>query len=278
MTLALSTYRGPDFACRAGKPGKLRPSLGHPLVDDGTSLAQIDARNRCLWSQKQAHILTRAPEPSSAGTLNSLRRIALASAHQRVAQCHVLLRVTLMNTNNRMNPVPIAASEPERTVWEGGPSQAINLTQYLLWGAVFVVLVVAGTFIVNSMSTASPVVIVLACVAALVPVVIVIWKWLVVANTRYELTTQRLRTRSGVFNKQMDELELYRVRDYKLEQPFFLRLLSLSSVILQTSDRSNPVLMLRAIPRGDSLREQMRTYVEEARMRRGVREVDLELP
>jgi len=131
---------------------------------------------------------------------------------------------------------------------------------------------------VNSMSTASPLMIVLACVAALVPVVIALWKWLVVANTRYELTTQRLRTRRGVLNKHMDELELYRVRDYKLEQSFFLRLFSLSSVILQTSDRSNPVLMLRAIPRGDSLREHMRTYVEEARMRRGVREVDMELP
>jgi uncharacterized membrane protein YdbT with pleckstrin-like domain len=184
-----------------------------------------------------------------------------------------------MNTNNSMNPVPTAAGEPERTVWEGSPSQVINLTQYLLWGGIFAVLVVAGTFIVNSMgTTVSPLIIVLTCVAAAVPVVIAIWKWLVVANTRYELTTQRLRTRRGVLNKYMDELELYRVRDYKLEQPLFLRLFSLSSVILQTSDRSNPELMLRAIPRGDSLREQMRTYVEAARMRRGVREVDMDLP
>jgi uncharacterized membrane protein YdbT with pleckstrin-like domain len=183
-----------------------------------------------------------------------------------------------MNTNNSMNPVSTAAGEPERTVWEGSPSQVINLTQYLLWGGVFAVLVVAGTFIVSSMGTASPAVIVLACVVASVPVMIAIWKWLVVANTRYELTTQRLRTRRGVLNKHLDELELYRVRDYKLEQPLFLRLFSLSSVILQTSDRSNPELMLRAIPRGDTLREQMRTYVEAARMRRGVREVDLDLP
>jgi uncharacterized membrane protein YdbT with pleckstrin-like domain len=183
-----------------------------------------------------------------------------------------------MSTNNSMNPVPTAAGEPEQTVWEGSPSQVINFTQYLLWGAVFVVLAVAGTFIVNSMATASPVVIVMVCVIALVPVAVAIWKWLVVANTRYELTTQRLRTRRGVLNKHMDELELYRVRDYKLEQPFFLRLFSLSSVILQTSDRSTPELLLRAIPRGDSLREQMRTHVEAARMRRGVREVDLDLP
>jgi phosphoglucosamine mutase len=114
-----------------------------------------------------------------------------------------------------------------------------------------------------------------ACVLAAVPLAIAAWKWLVVATTEYELTTQRLRTRRGVLNKHLDELELYRVRDYKLEQPFFLRLFSLSTVILQTSDKSNPVLVLKAIPRGDSLREEMRTYVEEARTRRGVREVDM---
>ena len=182
-----------------------------------------------------------------------------------------------MNTNSSVNPAPGAAGEPERTVWEGGPSQVVNLAQYLLWGAVFAVVVAAGIAIVGSMGAASPLVLALACAIAAVPLAIVFWKWLVVATTRYELTTQRLRTRRGVLNKHLDELELYRVRDYKLEQPFFLRLFSLSSVILQTSDRSNPVLTLRAIPRGDSLREQMRTYVEEARMRRGVREVDMDL-
>jgi hypothetical protein len=71
-------------------------------------------------------------------------------------------------------------------------------------------------------------------------------------------------------------LELYRVRDYRLEQPFLLRLFSLSILTLTTSDKTHPIVVLRAIPRGEELREQMRTYVEEARMRRGVREIDLE--
>jgi uncharacterized membrane protein YdbT with pleckstrin-like domain len=152
----------------------------------------------------------------------------------------------------------------------------INFAQYLLWGAVFIVLLVLNTMVLNSMADAPAALVALLFVIAAVPVAIVGWKWLVVANTQYELTTQRLRTRSGVLNKHLDELELYRVRDYKLEQPFFLRLFSLWTVTLTTSDKSHPLVVLRAIPRGDTLREQMRTHVEAARMRRGVREVDLE--
>jgi uncharacterized membrane protein YdbT with pleckstrin-like domain len=181
-----------------------------------------------------------------------------------------------MNTTFESAQTPVFG--PERTVWKGTPSQVINLPQYLLWGAAFVVLVVAGAFIVQSMDQVPSVAFALLLVLAAIPWCIAGWKWLVLKNTEYELTTQRLRTRTGVLNKHLNELELYRVRDYKLEQPFFLRLFSLSTVTLETSDRSNPLLVLRAIRHGEDLREQLRNYVEEARMRRGVREVDLDRP
>ena len=175
-----------------------------------------------------------------------------------------------------MNTTTVSpAAAAEHTVWQGTPSQIINLSQYLLWGLVFTVLLVSGVFILKSMDTIPSGAVAMLFVIAAIPLVAAGWKWLIVANTKYELTTQRLRTRTGVFNKRLDELELYRVRDYKLEQPWFLRLFSLSNIVLQTSDKSTPQVVLRAIPRGDFLREEMRTYVEEARMRRGVREVDL---
>jgi uncharacterized membrane protein YdbT with pleckstrin-like domain len=82
--------------------------------------------------------------------------------------------------------------------------------------------------------------------------------------------------RHGVLNKKLDELELYRVRDYKLDQPFFLRLFSLGNIILQTSDRTHPTVVIQAIPDAENLREQLRTYVEACRTRKGVRELDVE--
>ena len=79
-----------------------------------------------------------------------------------------------------------------------------------------------------------------------------------------------------MLNKVTDDLELYRVRDYKLEQPFWLRLFSLGNVVLKTSDRSHPVVIIQAIKDGDAMRELLRKYVEENRVRKNVREVDFE--
>lgn len=92
----------------------------------------------------------------------------------------------------------------------------------------------------------------------------------------YELTTERLRKRYGVINKHLDELELYRVRDYKLFQPLLLRLFSLGNIVLQTSDKSHPQVVIKAIANGEALREQLRAHVEACRTRKGVRELDVE--
>jgi uncharacterized membrane protein YdbT with pleckstrin-like domain len=137
----------------------------------------------------------------------------------------------------------------ERTVWLGTPSQVINLGSFILLGLFFWLVI---------------------------PLFVILWKWLVVKNMKYELTTERLRLRHGVFNKKLDELELYRVRDYKLDQPFFLRIFSLANIILQTSDRSHPTVIIQAIPDAENLREQLRIYVEACRTRKGVRELDVE--
>ena len=137
----------------------------------------------------------------------------------------------------------------EKTVWLGTPSQVVNLGSFILLGLFFWLVI---------------------------PLFVILWKWLVVKNTKYELTTERLRMRHGVFNKKTDELELYRVRDYKFDQPFFLRIFSLGDIILQSSDKSHPHVVLQAIRNGEELREQLRTYVEACRTRKGVREVDIE--
>ena len=137
----------------------------------------------------------------------------------------------------------------EKSVWNGTPSQVINIPAFALWGILFWLVI---------------------------PIFIILWKWLVVKNTKYELTTERLKIRHGVLNKKMDDLELYRVRDFKLERPFFLRLFSLGNIILQTSDKSHPVVILRAIRNGEQIREQIRNMVEACRVKKRVREVDFE--
>lgn len=139
--------------------------------------------------------------------------------------------------------------DEEKIIWSGTPSQVLNLRDFIFLGLFFWLVI---------------------------PLFILLWKWWVVKSIQYELTTQRLRTRYGVFNRHMDELELYRVKDYRLEQPFFLRLFSLGNVSIETSDKSHPVVVIQAIADAQSLHEKIRTQVEVLRDKKRVREIDFE--
>ena len=137
----------------------------------------------------------------------------------------------------------------ETLLWRGTPSQLVNLPWYVLWLLLFWLVI---------------------------PLFILLWQWLVIRTTVYELTSERLKLRRGVLNKHLDEVELYRVRDYQLEQPFLLRLFGLGNILLRTSDRSHPSVRLRAIRDGEQLYERIRSAVEQCRSRKGVRELDVE--
>jgi uncharacterized membrane protein YdbT with pleckstrin-like domain len=139
--------------------------------------------------------------------------------------------------------------QAEEFVWTGSPSQLVNAPVFIVC-ALFCWLIV--------------------------PIFIAIWKWLVVRNIRYELTTERLRLREGVLNKKLDEIELYRVRDYRLEQPLLLRIFSLGNVIVRSTDTTNPVVVLRAIRDSENVLGLVRRYVEECRAKKSVRAIDLE--
>ena len=137
----------------------------------------------------------------------------------------------------------------EALVWSGSPSQIVNLPVFVLC-ALFCWLVV--------------------------PIFVALWKWLVVRNIRYELTSERLKLREGVLNKHLNEVELYRVRDYRAVQPIYLRVFSLGNVIVGTTDASHPVVVLRAVRDVEHVLELVRRHVEDCRARKNVRALDLE--
>lgn len=108
----------------------------------------------------------------------------------------------------------------------------------------------------------------------LVPIPWAIWRWLVVRNTVFTLTTERLRTRRGVFSRVNDDLELYRVRDTKLEQTFFERMFGLGEVILYTTDASTPEVHIAWLKDAELLRETVRRFAEERRDAKRVRTLE----
>ena len=102
---------------------------------------------------------------------------------------------------------------------------------------------------------------------------------IVYLNTRfikYELDSQRLKIKKGILSQNIEETELYRVKDYSILKPFFLRLFGLGHLVLTTSDKNNKYVRLVAIKDTEKVKDIIRNHVEKARKRTGTKEVDFE--
>lgn len=158
----------------------------------------------------------------------------------------------------------LAEMEQEMTLWKQSPSQWLNLWKF------------TGAFVVAAGIVTGGVFFPPAFVALVLPVLYALWQFLKVKTTMYELTSERLRTTSGVINQHVDDFELYRVKDSQLFRPWWMRLTGLAAVKLLTSDRSTPELVIPAVRQGMEMREMLRKQVEIIRDRKRVREVDFD--
>lgn len=140
-----------------------------------------------------------------------------------------------------------AAVAGETSVWKGNPSHIIYMKTYLLCGF-FCWLVI--------------------------PVFIAIWHYLKVRTTVYEITTDRLRVRHGVLNRTTENMELYRIKDFTVEQPFVYRMAGVGNVVLVTSDKTLPTLRIEAVKDPDGIVDRLRVRVESLRRELGIRELD----
>jgi uncharacterized membrane protein YdbT with pleckstrin-like domain len=107
--------------------------------------------------------------------------------------------------------------------------------------------------------------------------VIVAWKWLETMAARYDICADRLIVRRGIFVKSLDEIELYRVKDIRLDFSLINQLAGIGTITLTSSDettRGKPLVM-RQVERASARREQLRDLVDKARQKRRVREVDM---
>ena len=162
-----------------------------------------------------------------------------------------------------MNP----ETPTETTLWKGSPSQWTNLGAYLFC-ALLAAIVVAAYF----MTSIGP--ILLAGLA--LPLVWAIFRWWLTSSRVFEITTERVRVTTGMISRRSTELELYRVRDYTVVEPFWLRLIGRGNLILETADRTTPHVVLNAIPSVNALKDQVRTHTERMRRLRGVRDLEID--
>lgn len=143
--------------------------------------------------------------------------------------------------------------ENEKIIWQGNSSLISNF----------------GSFMIGIILT-------LTVVGAIVGIPYIIWTYLVIKNKKYELTQERLILRSGVLNKKIEELELFRVRDYSIEKPFIYNIFGLGNIILTSSDKTNPYIKLEALKDIENLKNKIRNAVQITRKNNGVKDLEID--
>jgi uncharacterized membrane protein YdbT with pleckstrin-like domain len=81
----------------------------------------------------------------------------------------------------------------------------------------------------------------------------------------YRLYDDRLEIESGLFSKNIDNLELFRVRDVALRQGILGRIADYGDVYLHSTDATSPALHVRGIDAPRDFYQQLRQVVSDSR-------------
>ena len=91
-------------------------------------------------------------------------------------------------------------------------------------------------------------------------------------NTRYTLTDERLKITSGLLTKKVDEIELFRIKDTKVNQTFLDRLVGIGTISITSTDETENVI-ISYLPKAIDRREEIRDYSNKSRETKGVRTI-----
>ena len=117
----------------------------------------------------------------------------------------------------------------------------------------------------------------LALCLVLVGFVIILIKWIQNLAITYEVTDDRLILHKGIFVKSIDEIELYRVKDVRLDFTLINQWAGIGTITITSSDETTREvpLAIRDVEGARERRETLRERINTARKARGVREIDM---
>ena len=106
---------------------------------------------------------------------------------------------------------------------------------------------------------------------------IILVQWVRNLDMIYELSEDRLILRKGIFVKSVDEIELYRVKDVRMDFTLINQWAGIGTISIDSSDETtrSGALVMPHIERAAERREELRRLVDAARQKRRVRELDV---
>ena len=83
--------------------------------------------------------------------------------------------------------------------------------------------------------------------------------------TIYSFSKNKFYMKTGIFNTKSEEILLYRILDITYKQTFGQKIFGVGSVILNTADKTTPILEIKSIKTPDRVRKALSTLVEQRR-------------
>ena len=90
----------------------------------------------------------------------------------------------------------------------------------------------------------------------------------------YRVTTERIETEKGWISKKIDNVDLFRVKDVRLQIGIFDRLIGIGDVGILSSDMTDPSISLRGLHDPRPLYDRLKKETVRADRRRGVVHMD----
>ncbi len=88
--------------------------------------------------------------------------------------------------------------------------------------------------------------------------------------TRYMFNGDKLIIKTGFFNIHEEEVRLYRIMDMTLSRSLGQRIFGLGTIIVNSSDKTTPILHIKSIKNSESVKNKLSDYVEASRKKNRV--------
>ncbi|MFC1762181.1 PH domain-containing protein [Planctomycetota bacterium] len=115
------------------------------------------------------------------------------------------------------------------------------------------------------------------CIAAVVVMLVLFYswsRWMIHKSRLYRITNDRIEYEQGLFSKNIQNMDMWRVQDVGFTQGFFQKLCGLGVIRILSSDKSDPQMNIGPIHRARQLYDLLKKVQLHADRRRGVIHVE----
>ena len=103
--------------------------------------------------------------------------------------------------------------------------------------------------------------------------IFLVLRYVMLVNVKWLVEEETLCRIKGIFSKQTDYIEMYRITDYKENQSFLQRIMGVKTVTVYSTDRSDEVTDIPGVPADMNLIGIIRDNVEKCRKEQRIYEI-----